>query len=213
MKDVVAILKDAGAINEGHFVGTSGKHLPIYLNKDALTPHTLQASIIGKLFAEKFKNKKIEIVVAPAVGGIPYSQWTAYHLTRLTKKDVLSVFTEKTPDEDQIFKRGYDKLVKNKRALLVEDIVTTGGSIKKVIRTVKAAKGKIIAVCVMINKDPKAINTKSVGAPFSSLGVLKVSSYDEKNCPLCKTGVPVNTNLGHGKKFLESHKDKKKHAN
>ncbi len=210
MKNVVDVLKKAGAINEGHFVGTSGRHLPIYLNKDALTPHTSQASLVGKLFADKFKSKKIDVVVAPAVGGIPYSQWTAYHLSKLTKKNVLSVFTEKTPDEDQIFKRGYDKLVKGKKILIVEDIVTTGGSVKKVVKSVKAAGGKVIGVCVMINKDPKVINTKTVGVPFSSLGVLQVSSYDEKNCPLCKSDVPVNTNLGHGKKFLAEKKLKLK---
>ena len=207
MKDIISIFKSIDAIvTDSHFVGTSGKHMPTYLNKDALTPHTAHASLVGKLFAEKFKNKNIEAVVAPAVGGIALSQWTAYHLSKLTKKDVLSLFTEKTPENDQIFKRGHDTLVKGKRVLVVEDIVTTGGSVKKVVKTVKESGGKVIAACVMINRDPKLVNSKTVGVPFSALGILQVPSYDEKKCPLCKAGVPVNTVLGHGKKFLESKK-------
>jgi orotate phosphoribosyltransferase len=100
-------------------------------------------------------------------------------------------------------------LVKNKRVLVVEDTTTLGSSVKKVIKSVKGAGGKIVAVCVMINRDPKMVNTKSIGVPFSSLGVFQTPSYDEKNCPLCKAGVPINTKVGHGKKFLEQRKNKK----
>ncbi len=209
MKDVVTILKSVGAImTDSHFVGTSGRHMPAYINKDALTSHTKHTSDVGKLFAEKFKNKNIEVVVAPAVAGIPLSQWTAFHLGKLYKKEVLSVFTEKAlnqnGEEDQIFKRGYDALVKGKRVLVVEDITTTGSSIKKVIESVKNAGGKVVAASVMINRDPKLVNSKSVGVPFSSLGVFQVPSYEESDCPLCKKDIPINTKLGHGKKFLSS---------
>lgn len=207
MKDIVSILKSVKAIiTDSHFVGTSGRHMSAYINKDALTSHTKHTSDVGKLFALKFKNKNIEVVVAPAVAGIPLSQWTAYHLSQISKKEVLSVFTEKTPDNNQILKRGYDSLIKSKRVLIVEDITTTGSSVKKVIDSVKEAGGKVVAVCVMINRDPKLVNSKSVGAPFSSLGVFKVLSYDEKDCPLCKTRIVINTQFGHGKKFLESKK-------
>ncbi|TSC77899.1 MAG: orotate phosphoribosyltransferase [Parcubacteria group bacterium Gr01-1014_24] len=202
MRDIISILKGVGAIiTDSHFVGTSGRHMSAYINKDALLPYTKHVSEVGKLFAEKFKNKKIEAVVAPAVGGIPLSQWTAYHLSKMSKKDVLSLYTEKTPDNNQILKRDYENLVKNKRVLVVEDTTTTGGSVKKVIRSVKKAKGRVVAVCIMVNRDPKIVNSKSIGAPFSSLGVFKVPSYEAKNCPLCKKGVPINTQLGHGKKF------------
>jgi len=76
----------------------------------------------------------------------------------------------------------------------------------KVISSVKKVGGKIIAASVMINRDPKLVNLKSVGVPFSSLGVFKVPSYEEKDCPLCKKDVPINTQFGHGKKFLEEKK-------
>lgn len=206
MEDVVKILKNAGAIiTDSHFVGTQGRHMPAYVNKDALLPHTNKVSKIGKLFAQKFKNKNIEIVVSPAVAGIPFSQWTAYHLSKIYKKEVLSVFTEKTSENDQIFKRGYDAVVKNKRVLIIEDTTTTGSSVKKVIRSVKKAHGKVVAVGVIINRDKK-VNTKSIGAPFASLGFFQIPSYSQGNCPLCQAGIPVNTKFGHGKKFLEQSK-------
>ena len=214
MKDIVTILKRVGAIlADSHFVGTSGRHMPAYINKDVLFLHTEQASDVGKLFAQKFKNKNIDIVVAPAVGGTILSQWTAYHLSKLKKKEVLSTYTEKdkgtsasASESEQVFRRGYDKFVKGKKVLVLEDLTTTGMSVKKVVETVRGAGGKVVAVCVMINRDPKLVNSKSVGAPFYSLGVFKVPSYEEKECPLCKSGVPVNTTVGHGKKFLEMRK-------
>jgi orotate phosphoribosyltransferase len=203
MRDIISILKSVGAIiTDSHFVGTSGRHMPGYIKKDKLTTHTKITSEVGKLFADKFKNKKIEAVVAPAVGGIPLSQWTAYHLSQITKKDILSLYTEKDEESNQIFKRGYDLVVRNKGVLIVEDATTTGGSVKKVIKSVRKAGGKVVAVCVMINRDPKMVNTKSIGVPFSALGVFKVPSYKAKDCPLCKAGVPINTMVGHGKKFL-----------
>jgi orotate phosphoribosyltransferase len=210
MQDIIGILKSVGAIiSDSHFVGTSGRHMSAYINKDALLPHTKKVSEVGKLFAEKFKNKNIEVVVSPAVAGIPFSQWTAYHLSKINKKEVLSVFTEKTPENEQVFKRGYGALLKNKRVLIVEDATTTGGSVKKVIGGVRRAGGKVVAVGVMINRDTKLVNSKSIGAPLYSLGVFEILSYEEKDCPLCKAGVPINTTLGHGKKFLEELKNKK----
>ena len=212
MKNIINILKSVGAIIvDSHFVGTSGRHMPTYINKDVLFLHTGKASDVGKLFALKFKNKDIEIVVAPAVGGTILSQWTAYHLSKLKKKEVLSTYTEKdkgtsasASESEQVFRRGYEKYVKNKKVLVIEDLTTTGISVKKVVETVRGVGGKVVAVGVMINRDPKLVNSKSIKAPFSSLGVFKVPSYEEKDCPLCKEGIPINITVGHGKKFLEN---------
>ena len=189
-----------------HFIGNSGRHLPMYVKKDVLLMNTQKTSEACKLFALKFKNKNIDVVVAPSVAGIPLSQWTAYHLSKICRREVLSVFTEKDEENNQIFKRSYDAVVKNKRVLVVEDTTTTGGSVKKVVDSVKKAGGKVVAVCVMINRDPKLVNSKSVGAPFSSLGVFKIASYEAKDCPMCKASVLINTTLGHWKKFAESQK-------
>jgi len=101
MKDVVKILKDISAIvTDNHFVYTSGKHGSVYVRKDLLYPHTKKTSEVCKMFADKFKHRKIDVVVSPALGGIVLSQWTAYHLSRLTGKDVLGLFTEKDEESN-----------------------------------------------------------------------------------------------------------------
>jgi orotate phosphoribosyltransferase len=116
------------------------------------------------------------------------------------------VFTEKDEDGNQVFKREYDLLVKGKNILVVEDLTTTGGSVRKVVDSVHAAGGSVKRVSVMVNRDPDLVTEKTVGAPLSSLGIVKADSYDESDCPLCKQGVPVNTAVGHGKKYLEKKK-------
>lgn len=205
MSSVLSILKKVGAvITDNHFVYTSGKHGSVYINKDAVYPHTEETSQIGKLFAEKFKDEEIDVVAAPALGGIILSTWTAYHLSQLKGREVLGVYTEKTPEKNQIFTRGYDKLVKGKKVLIIEDLATTGGSVKKVVDTVRAVEGHVVAVCVMVNRDPEHVTSEVIGAPFHSLSVLKAEAIEEKDCELCKRNIPVNTDVGHGKKYIEA---------
>lgn len=207
MKEVIEILTKVGALlPNGHFIGTSGKHLDTYITKDALLPHTEEVSKIGKLMAEKASGYGAEVVVGPALGGIVFSQWTAYHLTQLLGKEVLSFYTEKTPDGDQIFTRGYDAKIKGKKVLVVEDTVTTAGSAMKVVRAVQEAGGEVVHVLVITNRDPDHVNSQSLGIPFDALCDLPLVSYTPEECPMCRNNVPVNIQFGHGKKFLESKK-------
>ncbi len=202
--EVVDILKKTGAVvSDSHFVYVSGKHAPMYVNKDYVYIHTEYVSRIAEIIAEKYKDVEVDVVAGPSIGGIILSQWTAHHLSKLKGKEILSVYTEKQPDKNQIFTRGYGAFVKGKKVLVVEDIVTTGGSVKKVIDSVLAEGGKVVAACAMVNKDPLHINPESMGVPFGYLTVLGMDVWDEKDCPLCRSGVPINSSLGHGKKYLE----------
>jgi orotate phosphoribosyltransferase len=206
---VVELLEKSGSIfNNSHFVFTSGKHAPRYIDKMALFAHPIYASEMGKLFAEKYKDAEIDVVVAPAMGGIILSQWTAYHLSKLQNKDILGIYTEKTPESKQIFTRGYDKYVVGKNVLIVEDNVTTGGSVRKVVDAVKQAGGNVVEVCSMtnINPKPETITDEIIGAKYAALSELPVVVYDEADCPLCKENVPINIEHGHGKKYLEEKK-------
>ncbi len=204
-QEVLDILEKTGAVIENsHFVYVSGKHAPIYINKDFIFPHIKYISRIAEIIAEKYKNMEVDVVAGPSMGGIILSQWVAYHLGVLKNKEILSVYTEKQPDKDQIFTRGYGKFVKGKNVLVVEDIVTTGGSVKKVINSVKKEEGIVVGACCIVNKDPLNINPSFIGAPFDYLTVLGMDVWDEKDCPLCKAGMPINTSLGHGKKFLDN---------
>lgn len=202
---IISLLKKVGAVlTDDHFVYTSGKHGSVYINKDALYPHSEETSQVGLMFAQKFKDRDIDVVAAPALGGIILSQWTAYHLSKLKRKDVLGVYTEKTLEKNQIFTRGYDMLIKGKNVLVIEDLTTTGGSVRKVVDSVISAGGKVIAVCVMVNRDSVGVTSEVVGGPFSALGVLKAEAFDEEDCPLCRKGIPINTSVGHGRKYLEN---------
>lgn len=194
--EVINILKKVGAIlSNDHFVGTSGLHFDTYVNKDFLYLHTNETSDIGRIFAEKYKDKNIEVVVGPAFGGVVLSQWVAYHLSEIMGKEVLAVYTEKSENNRQIFTRGYDNFVRGKRVLIVEDIVTTGGSMQKTAEAVKNAEGNLIASCAIVNKN-KDLN-------FEALTNLYVNTYEAKECPLCKKNIPINTKMGHGRKYLE----------
>lgn len=202
--DVITILKSVGAvITDDHFVYTSGKHGEIYINKDALYPHTKETSQVGKLFAEKYKDMEIDAVAGPALGGIILSQWTAYHLSMIKGREVLGVYTDKTPEGEQIFKRGYDKLISGKNVLIVEDLTTTGGSVKKVVDAAKSVGANVVAVCVMVNRDPATVNSDTIGAPFDSLGVLQANAWNEDELPAHVKARPVNINVGHGKNYLQ----------
>lgn len=204
-QQIIEILKSVGAVLlNDHFVLTSGKHSDGYINKDALYPHTQQTSQVGKLFAEKCKDVDIDTVAGPALGGIILSQWIAYHLSQMKGKEVAGVYAEKTPDKSFVFTRGYDKYIKGKKVLVVEDLTATGGSVKKIADVVRAAGGNVVAVGVMVNRDPEHVNSEMMGAPFFALGELIIQAYDEDKMPEELRKRPINTTVGHGKKYLEA---------
>lgn len=211
MNNLVDILKKVGGIiTDSHIVYTSGKHGSVYLNKDSIYPHATETAKVGKIFAEKFKNRDIDVVAAPAIGGTLLSQWTAYFLSKLKNKEILGVYTEKdkgttatAAETDQIFRRGYDKYIKGKKVLVLEDLTITGLSVKKTVAAVRNAGGEVVAVAVMFNRDPKHINSDFIGAPFYALEDFPAQAFVAEECPLCKKGVPINTEVGHGKEFLE----------
>jgi len=201
--EVIQILKKTGAIKTNdHFVGVSGSHLDTYVLKDALFPHPAETSRIGEIFAERNQDLAVDVVAAPALGGIILAQWTAYHLSRRKNREILAVFTEKTAEGGQIFTRGYGTYVRGQKVLVLEDTTTTGGSVKKVVDSVRAAGGEVVAVSVMVNRDPVSVTSDLFGAPFRPLAEFPVRSYSPADCPLCRQGVPVNTLIGHGKKFV-----------
>lgn len=205
--------KIGAVIVKDHFVYTSGKHGEVYINKDALYPHTKETSQVCLEMAKIFRDENIEVVVAPAVGGTILSQWVAFHLSNLKKKEVLSVYAEKDKgtlasgaESEMVLRRGYDEIVKGKKVLVVEDLTTTGISVKKTVECVRKTGGDVVSVCVMINRDPKAVNEETIGAPFVAAGVIEAKAYDEKDCPFCKQGRKINVKIGHSKQYLEAKK-------
>ncbi len=203
MSDVISILKKIGAVlTDDHFVYTSGKHGEVYINKDALYPHTQETSQVCRLMAEAHAGKGVEVVVGPALGGIILSTWTANHLSEIEGREVLGVYTDKDEQKNQVFTRGYDKLITGKKVLVVEDITNTGGSAKKVVDAVHGVGGTVVGVCVMVNRDP-SITDQQIGAPFTALATFPAEAWEEADLPERIKSRPVNTSVGHGKKYMQ----------
>lgn len=200
-KEIIRIFEEAEAILKGHFIYTSRKHGEVYVNKDFLYMFVLKVKLLCKIIAEHFEDKDIELVAGPAIGGVALTQWIAFALWEFTGKDILAVYSEDGPNNTKIFKRGYDKHVKGKRILVVEDITTTGGSVEKTVEAVEALGGIVVGVGLLWNRG--AITSQDLGVPevFSLVNVT-FEAFDEKECPLCAQKVPINTNVGKGREYL-----------
>lgn len=200
--EVLDLLQKVGAFRSGHFVFTSGRHSDSYVNKDALYPYTHDTSHLCKAMAERFAKKGVEVVVGPAIGAAILSQWVAYHLTDMLGEEIYGAYADKDGQGGFILKRGYDQIVKGKRILVVEDLTTTGGSIKKVVETARGAGGNVVGAIAIVNRGE--VTKAQVGNPdeFLSLVNLHLESWDERECGLCGNGIPVNTDIGHGREFM-----------
>jgi orotate phosphoribosyltransferase len=200
--DVLRILQAHGAlILDSHIVYTSGKHGSAYVNKDAIYPYTESVSTLCEAIAEHFRDSAIEVVAAPAIGGVILSQWVAHHL-QSRQTDAIAVYAEKSADGRFEFRRGYDRLLTGRRVLVVEDILTTGGSLREVCRAVASAGGTIVGAAALCNRG--GVTAAEVGGAPELFTLVEVSldAWDEDACPLCAQGVPINTDVGKGREFL-----------
>lgn len=200
--DVLATLARVGALlTNDHLVYTSGRHGSSYVNKDALYPHTTATSEVCARIAGQFAEQGVEVVAGPTVGGVIMAQWTAHHLSRLTGREVLAVYAEEEVGEGgarrRLFRRGYDALVAGRRVLVVEDILTTGGSVRLVVAAAGAAGGTVVGVGALCNRG--GVSAEAIGAPtLFCLSEVPLESFAAEACPLCAAGVPINTRLGKG---------------
>ncbi len=202
-QEIQSIFEEVGAIiTDSHIVYTSGKHGNAYINKDAVYPHTEKISALCEEIAERFKDDMPDAVVAPALGGIILSQWTAHHLSQKLGHPVYGVYAEKTENSGFVIKRGYDGLIKGKKVLLAEDVLTTGGSIKKVVEAVREIGAEIIGVAALCNRG--GITPADIGnvPKLDALLSITLEAWEQSDCPLCKKGVPINTKVGKGNEFL-----------
>lgn len=199
---VLEVLQKVGAFRSGHFVLISGVHSEAYINKDTLYPYTHETSRLCRAMAEKFADQNIEAVIGPAVGAAVLSMWTAYHLTDINGKEVFGTYADKDGQGGFIIKRGFDKLIAGKRLLVVEDLTTTGGSVKKVVEAARAVGAEVVGVIVLGNRGD--VTAEMVGNPptFVSMVNIHLDTWPAEQCELCEKGIPVNTDIGHGKEFL-----------
>jgi orotate phosphoribosyltransferase len=205
--EVLDVLERVGAFRSGHFVFTHGRHSDKYINKDAIYPFTRETSLLCRAMAEIFKKDNIEVVIGPAIGAAILSQWVGHHLTEMTGRDVASVYADKDGLGGFIVKRGYDRVIEGRNTLVIEDLMTTGGSVRKVIEAARKAGANIVGVTAIANRG--GVQAADIGNPgkFKPLLDVHLDSWEPNECPLCERGMPVNTDIGHGKEFLEKKKN------
>ena len=196
-QEPLKILEVCGAFRSGHFVYTSGRHGDTYINKDRLFLFPKETSSLCRMLAEQHADSGVEVVTGPAVAAAVIAHLTAFHLTELLGCNVFATYADKDGD-GFILKRGYDAIVKGRKVLVVEDLVTTGGSIRKVIEAVRKAGGEVVAAAVLCNRGD--VDKGAIGNPprFTSVARVALQSWAPADCPLCTKDVPVDLELGHG---------------
>ncbi len=198
------ISENLGAVISGeHIVYTSGKHGSTYFEKRIIYSHVAVVSEFCRAIAIRFWMKNIQVVVAPEVGGIALSQWVAHHLQEITGYEALALFAEKQPlSRKEFFLRGeYGRLIDGKNVLVLDDVLNTGETAKKVVGVSRGAGGKVVGVGALCNRGRLLAHDLDVPC-LESLIYLPMDSWDEADCPLCKEGVAINTEFGKGAEFL-----------
>ena len=169
-----------GAILEGHFLLTSGLHSGMYVEKFQVLQYPKATEQLCAGFAEKFKDEKIDVVIGPVTGGIILAHETAKHFgTR-------AIFAERDNGRMAI-NRGFE-IKPGERVLIVEDIVTTGGSVMEVIEVVKEWGGVVAGVAMLVDRSG---GTVDFGAPAKAMLTLNIKTYAPDECPFCKQGLPL----------------------
>lgn len=208
------ILEQTNAVITGsHLVYAKGQHGSAYVNKDAIYPNPhLVAELCGGIalhFCEK--GMDYDTVVGPEKGGIILAQWTAYNTYDAFDppkgRVVHGVYAEKVGKDDEGdifgFTRGYDKFVTGKRVLVVEDVLTTGSSVKKVATLVTKTGGTVVGAGAICNRGGVTADDVWVTELYALFNI-KMDAWEANVCPLCKEHVPMNVKLGKGKSWLET---------
>ena len=174
------VLKEAGVLQEGHFLLTSGRHSDKYMQCAKIFQHAKYSEELCAALAEKFQDKGVELVIGPAIGAIQMSYEVSRHL------GVKNIFAERENGE-MTLRRGFT-IEPGQKVLVVEDVVTTGGSVREVIDIVRKHGGEVVGLGVVVDRTGGKID---FGVPLESVISMEVISYEADECPLCKEGLPL----------------------
>lgn len=178
--DILEIFRSTGALLEGHFILTSGRHSETYFQCAKVLQYPEYLTLFGRILADHFEDDKIDAVISPAIGGIVIGTDVGRQL------GVKTIFTERK-DGAMKLRRGFE-IEKGERILVVEDVLTTGGSINEVIEIVKENKGKIAGVGVVVDRSGGNIKLHK-----NQVAVLKhkTVSFAESDIPGHLAEIPV----------------------
>ena len=187
-KNVLRMLEETQAVMHGHFLLTSGLHSPMYVEKFNVLRQPRYTEALCKELASRFINDNVELVVGPMTGGILLAYEVAKNL------GTQFFFTERV-NGNMTFKRGFN-IEQGTRVLIVEDIVTTGGSVKEVLDVVKGEGGVPVGVGLLVDRSGGKVD---FGVRTEPLLQLEVEAFKPEDCPLCKAGVPLTQRGRTGK--------------
>ncbi len=175
------LFREAGAILEGHFQLTSGRHSGRYLEKFALLQWARYTEPLCRMIADHFRDAGVQVVAGPTTGGIIL----AYEVGRLL--GVRGIFAEKDHNGGRSFQRGF-RIEPGERVLVVDDILTTGSSIREVLDAVARSGGEVVGVGVLADRTAGKVD---FGVPLYACLSLEIESYPPDDCPLCRAGLPL----------------------
>ena len=178
-QEVLGIYENSGALLNGHFVLSSGRHSGRYLQSALVLMHPAYAERLGRELAAKVKAGDVDMVVAPALGGLIIGHEVARALDRPF------IFTERKEGIMQL-RRGFS-VPKDARVLVVEDVITTGGSVRECMQVVREHGGNPFRVLAVVDRAPRAEDRFDV--PFDTLIRLDVPTYAADDCALCREGL------------------------
>ena len=182
--EALAVLRTAGAILEGHFQYTSGRHGSAYVEKFRLLEDPQATTRLCLQIADRFRAAEIDVVAGPTTGGIIL----AFETARLL--GVRNLFAEKSPSGlGRVFDRGF-RFRPGERTLVVDDVLTTGGSVLDTLAAVRAGGGTPIGVGVLVDRSGGRID---FGLPFYACLTVNFEALDPAACPLCRQGIPLTS--------------------
>ncbi len=188
--EALELFKENGAIMSGHFRLSSGLHSDTYVQSVKVLQHPYLGQRLGDELAALFAGEEIDVVVAPALGGVVIGYMVALSMSRRM------VFAERR-EGAFVLRRGQE-LLRGERALLVEDVITTGGSVEEVATLVRECGAAVVGVAALVERGPQT----ELSMPKRALMELDIQSWPAGECPLCAKGVSINS---PGSRHLEPH--------
>ena len=176
--EILKVLEQVGAIRQGHFELSSGRHSGTYIQCALVLAYPQHADPLGRALAELFKDHSISCVVSPALGGIIIGHEVARALS------VRALFVERDRSGQMALRRGFE-LKPNERVLVIEDVWTTGGSTREAIGVVEQEGGLAVAAGALIDRSGGRLE---LNVPARALLQMDVPSYEPDDCPLCRAG-------------------------
>jgi orotate phosphoribosyltransferase len=180
---ILDLLVSTGAIfRDGHYAYKSGRHGGVYIEKDRILANTSVTSKLCYRIAKQFFRAGVQVVAGPSMGGATMAQWVAYFLEPMP----YAVYAEDQGSRKS-FRRVFAELIPGRRVLVVDDVVDTGGSAARIIKTVEQLEGTVVGVAALWNRGDVSFGNY----PLYCLANNFYQTYTSAECPLCKDGLPL----------------------